>query len=334
MRRFVFENQGLMRRMYGEVRQLSLLRMEFEDDMDDEEEEERHGPPRGPPIPEDHRRNSILTEVLDESLPRILSDSPPEDQILIRDYNMARSTPRSLPTSSAVPIVDVSSIRTSSAASTTPMMLSTSSEEQSNATEVLTAVTVESVAADVNLTTSTSSLGESETASTPSALTSTNMARNAMTEEVVTEEAIQSTITGMGITETEKDDTSVDGETTVSTTEEMALSNLSDQSLDIGSEAISQLGGSAPEQQQLSDASVSSITGSMGSDEAHDFVNLDQNHILYFEDVGKLSKKPAASGTSPGSGPAEGGDAYVPPPTQKEGKLKAVYVRNMNMTTL
>lgn len=29
VRRFVFENQGLMRRMYGEVRQLSVLRMEF-----------------------------------------------------------------------------------------------------------------------------------------------------------------------------------------------------------------------------------------------------------------------------------------------------------------
>lgn len=309
--------------MYGEVRQLSLLRMEFEDDMDDELEEERRGPPRGPPFPEDHRRNSILTEVLDESLPRILSDTPAGDQILLRDHNVARSTPRSLPTTSAVPIVDTSTTPftvTTSAATTTPMMISTSSEEQLNATEVLMSVTVETISpGDGNATTiTTTQTGETDTASTPGITASTSMARNGLIEEVVTEEATQST---GAITETEKEVTSADGETTITTTEEMFLVNgLNEQigGMEVGSEQFSQLGVAS---QQLNDGLLDNLggaTGSMGSDETHDFLNLDKNHIVYFDDVGK-NRRPAPGGSDTG-----GGEVDLPQQPQPQGKLKAV----------
>lgn len=318
VRRFVFENQGLMRRMYGEVRQLSLLRMEFEDDMDDEEEEERHGPPRAPPLPEDHRRNSILTEILEESLPRILSDTPPEDQILLKERTIARSTPRSLSTSSTVSIMDTSSTGTTSSATTTPIMLSTSSEEQLNTTDVFLGVTVDSITAtDVNATTTTS--GETDTAATPGITTSTNMARNGLTEEVVTEDITQSTATGSGITETEKEDTAADGETTITTTEEMLSLNMNMNEqiggVEVGSEQLNQLGIASDQVAQMNDGLLENLggaTGSIGSDETHDFLNLDKNHIVYFDDVGKNRR--------PTNGGADSGESQP----QQQGKLKAV----------
>lgn len=374
-----------MRRMYGEVRQLSLLRMEFDDDdLDDEIEDERHGPPKAPPIPEDHRRNSILTEVLDESLPRVLSETPPEDQILLRDHHShshghgiirgreRASTPRTLSStpsfpSSSTPGLQLSSggTTTSATVTTTPVMTSPSSSSEEmfllfngNGTDVMMGVTVDSLSAggmaDSNMTTTPTAGGdntESSTSSTPGiTITTTNspVARNGLTEQdfIVTEEATQATA-GTGVTETENDESEA---TVVTTTEEMPSSSsllLAEQTVatvtgaaavttefqDGGAEEV--LGGTgggvgdSGMQQQLNDGLLMDPTGSIGSDESHDFLNLDKNHILYFDDVGK-NRRPSAGANGNGNVAGE----YVPSPSQSQpspaqsqqgqGKLKAV----------
>ncbi|CAL8138728.1 unnamed protein product [Orchesella dallaii] len=357
VRRFVFENQGLMRRMYGEVRQLSLLRMEFEDDLDDELEEERRGPPRAPPLPEDHRRNSILTEIFDESLPRVLSQSPPEDQLLLRDHNnlinIRGSTPRTFPsvssssssTSEAAATSETEPVTSSSA---TPQMFggnsgaSSSSEEmlrimngvnnETTATTTATEVTIpsEQVTTDSVATTSSELNGTTTSntvvdlgGETGSPVTSGSVRSGVAVEEVVvTEEATQSTTSGVTETENneeEQEQALAQGGGVVTTTEEIVLETLSEDEQVVDQAPVVEPMGT---QQQLNDGLE---IGGMGSDESHDFLNLDKNHILYFDDVGK-NRRPVGGGGGGG-----GGDQYLQPPPQHEqqqppsqGKLKAV----------
>lgn len=314
-----------MRRMYGEVRQLSLLRMEFEDDMDDEEEEERQGPPRSPPLPEDHRRNSILTEVLDESLPRVLSEASPEDQLLLKDHkNLVRSTPRTLsstaftppPPSAAMTPESTVSTSTQAVVVTTPIAFA-SSEEQVNTTDVTIGITLDNNVTrgaetftnnPTIFTTPTTGTADMDTTS-PLTISSTNVARNGLSEEMITEESTQPTA---DVTETEKESTDTDGETIVTTTEQMT--SFSEQEVGGAEEAMDQV-------QQLNDGLQDNIGAatSLGSDESHDFLNLDQNHILYFDDVGK-PRRPVAS---------PNGDTYAPSLQQQQqtGKIKAVYAQ-------
>ncbi|ODN03955.1 hypothetical protein Ocin01_02695 [Orchesella cincta] len=319
VRRFVFENQGLMRRMYGEVRQLSLLRMEFEDDLDDELEEERRMPPRAPPLTEDHRRNSILTEILDESLPRVLSQSPPGDQLLLRDHNNLMngrgSTPRSFPAGA------VENYKQRSSEELLRIMNNETTEVTIPSEQVTTDSVVLVASELLNGTTTTTVVDLGETGAPVTA----GSVRSGVAEEVVvvTEEATQSTASGITEMENGTDEEqallAAVGGGVVTTTEEITMSSLNENGDD---EVVNQEPGSEQVglnlNQQLNDGGME--IGGMGSDESHDFLNLDKNHILYFDDVGK-NRRPVGGGS----------DQYAQPPRQEDmqqqaaqGKLKAV----------